>query len=155
MSTDIYRFDSTNFPFYGVAYEDYSDGAIPKYSKTSKTKRYDLRQKNVQAICDGNELLMTTRCYDGNISDVVMDMDSLDLLAKHIDCSRSYVCADCKLAMAGPILKTINLELGFVTKCPQKFADLIRDDIVRSVMLGWMDESAEHEERVREAIGLL
>ena len=147
LSTDIYRFDSTNFPFYGVAYEDYSDGAIPKHSKTSKTKRYDLRQKNVQAICDGNGLLMTTRCYDGNVSDVVMDMDSLDFLAKHIDCSRSYVCADCKLALAGPILKTIDLDLGFVTKCPQRFANLIRDDIVRSVMLGWMDESAEHEGR--------
>ena len=37
LSTDIYRFDSTNFPFYGVAYEDYSDGASPRYSKTSKT----------------------------------------------------------------------------------------------------------------------
>ena len=147
LSTDIYRFDSTNFPFYGVAYEDYSDGAIPKYSKTSKTKRNDLRQKNVQAICDGNGLLMTSRCYDGNVSDVVMDMDSLDFLSKHIDCSRSYVCADCKLALAGPILKTIDLDLGFVTKCPQRFADLIRDDIVRSVMLGWMDESAEHEGR--------
>ena len=147
LSTDIYRFDSTNFPFYGVAYEGYSDGAILKYSKTSKTKRNDLRQKNVQAICDGNGLLMTTRCYDGNVSDVVMDMDSLDFLAKHIDCSRSYVCTDCKLAMAGPILKTIDLDLGFVTKCPLKFADKIHDDIVRSVILGWMDESAKHEGR--------
>ena len=147
LSTYLYRFDSTNFPFYGLRYEDHSEGAIPKYSKTSKTKRYDLMQKNVQAICDGNGLLATTRCYDGNVSDVVMDLDSLDFLAKHIDCSQSYICADCKLAMAGPILKTIDLDLGFVTKCPQRFADKIHDDVVRSVMLGWMDESPEHEGR--------
>ena len=30
LSTDLYRFDSTNFPFYGLKYEDHSEGAIPK-----------------------------------------------------------------------------------------------------------------------------
>ena len=147
LSTDLYRFDSTNFPFYGLKYEDFSEGAMPKYSKTSKNKRYDLLQKNVQAICDGNGLLVSSRCYDGNVSDVIMDMDSLDFLARHIDCSESYICADCKLASAGLILRTMDLDLGFVTKCPLNFADRIHDDIVRSVMLGWMDESQKHEGR--------
>ena len=147
LSTDLYRFDSTNFPFYGLKYDDYNEGAIPKYSKTSKNRRYDLLQKNVQAICDGNGLLAVTRPYDGNVSDIVMNTDSLDFLAKHIDCSQSYICADCKLATAGLILKTMDLDLGFVTKCPLSFADRIHDDIVRSVMLGCMDESPEHEGR--------
>ena len=147
LSTDLYRFDSTNFPFYGVSYEDRSEGAIPKYSRTSKNKRYDLLQKNVQAICDGNGLLVSSRCYDGNVSDISMDMDSLDFLAKHIDCSRSYVCADCKLATSGLISKMMDMDLGFVTRCPLNFADRIHDDIVRSVMMGRMDESKGHEGR--------
>ena len=147
LSTDLYRFDSTNFPFYGVSYEDRSEGAIPKYSRTSKNKRYDLLQKNVQAICDGNGLLVSSRCYDGNVSDISMDMDSLDFLAKHIDCSRSYVCADCKLATSGLISKMMDMDLGFVTRCPLNFADRIHDDIVRSVMMGRMDESNGHEGR--------
>ena len=76
LSSYLYRFDSTNFPFYGVAYENYSEGAMPMYSKTSKNKRIDLLQKNVQAICDGNGLLASSRCYDGNVSDVVMNVNS-------------------------------------------------------------------------------
>ena len=147
LESDMYRFDSTNFPFYGLKYDDHCKGAMPKHSKTSKNRRYDLLQKNVQAICDGNGLLAMTRCYDGNVSDIEMNRDSLEFLEKHIDCSRSYVCADCKLATSDIILRMMDMDLGFVTRCPLNFADKIHDDVVRSVMLGEMDESSIHEGR--------
>ena len=44
----------------------------------------------------GGERYISEDCFKRPVADVVMDMDSLDFLAKHIDCSRLYVCADSK-----------------------------------------------------------
>ena len=144
LASDTYSMDATNFPFFGVGYKDRADGgAMPMYSKNSKSKRNDLMQKCVQGICDGNGILAYTRSYDGNTSDIEMNKDSLAFLKDRIDCSRSTVSADCKLCTGGLVKTMLDMGLGFVVKVPSSFACKIRDDIVHSAVVGGMDRSGE------------
>ena len=141
LASDVFRMDATNFPFYGVGYQKrYDGGAMPAYSKNSKTKRNDLMQKCVRGICDGNGILAYTRSYDGNTSDIEMNKDSLAFLKERIDCSRSIVSADCKLCTGGLIRTMTEMNLGFVAKVPSSFSEKIRDGIVNSAVTGVMDD---------------
>jgi transposase len=141
LTSDAYCMDATNFPFYGASYHTRNDpGALPIYSKNSKTKRYDLMQKCVQGICDGNGVLAYTRSYDGNTSDIEMNRDSLEFLKERIDCSRSIVSADCKLCTGDLIKRMIDSDIGFITKVPSSFSGKIRGDIINSAVTGVMDD---------------
>jgi transposase len=56
--------------------------------------------------------------------------------------------ADCKLAVSDIIKKLLDVRTHFITKVPTNFSAKIRDDIVRSVMMGTMDESPDHKGRL-------
>ena len=142
LGSDVFTMDATNFPFYGIGYNDRDDdGAMPKYSKNSKTKRNDLMQKCVQGICDGNGVLAYTRTYDGNTSDVKMNRDSLEFLKERVDCSRSTVSGDCKMCTFDLIKEMMTMNMGFVTKVPSSFSYKVRDDVITSALAEGMHES--------------
>jgi len=148
IDSNILRMDSTNFPFYGLKYDHWNDGgATPTFCGHSKNKRNDLLHKSVQALCNGNGIVMTSRSYPGNTSDIEMNRDTLSFIDTHLDTSKYTIIADCKACVSDIVGSIIDMGMSFVTKVPNSFSDLIRETIVKSALNGGMDESADYPGR--------
>lgn len=145
----INHLDATDIDLYGTKYGLWDDGgAQPKHNNHPKSKRKHLMQKEIHTICDGNGIPVHSRVYDGNVSDIEMNRDSIEFLRTHTDIENRVLIADCKLAVGDIIERLLDVRTHFITKVPTNFSEKIRDDIVRSVMLGTMDESQEHPGRL-------
>ena len=141
MSSNVFHIDVSDVDLWGTHYEDWSDGAMPKHNNHSKSKRNHLLQKVFGAVVDGNGLAATSRSYDGNTSDIEIDLDAIGFLKERVDLSENLVVADCKLAVSDILVPLMNEGAFFVTKVPSSFAKRIRRDIVYSAVSGTMDES--------------
>jgi len=145
----INHLDATDIDLWGTKYSIWDDGgAQPKHNNHPKSKRKHLMQKEIHTICDGNGIPVQSRVYDGNVSDIEMNRDSIEFLDTHTDIENRLLIADCKLAVSDIIKKLLDVRTHFITKVPTNFSEKIRDDIVRSVMIGTMDESPDHKGRL-------
>ena len=145
----INHLDATDIDLWGSKYGLWEDGgAQPKHNNHPKSKRKHLMQKEIHTICDGNGIPVHSRVYDGNVSDIEMNRDSIEFLSSHTDIENRVLIADCKLAVGDIIERLLDVRTHFITKVPTNFSEKIRDDIVRSAMLGIMDESPEHKGRL-------
>jgi transposase len=103
--------DGSNYTMFGEAYVmreiEYEEmlarngiyvreAPIPKYGGNPKNKRKDLVQLNIQTVTDSDGVLMYSRSYSGNVSDVEMDRDTLSYLIKKDDVKGSVIIADSK-----------------------------------------------------------
>ncbi|WP_400249650.1 hypothetical protein [Methanomethylophilus alvi] len=85
-------------------------------------------QKGIHTICDGNSIPFYSKAYDGNVSDMVMNCDSIEFLNSHTDIGDRLLIADCKM-VAGDIIGRM-LELGtyFIMKVSTKFSGKIMQE---------------------------
>lgn len=147
--SDTNHLDATDIDLWGTKYGLWDDdGTQPKHNNHPKSKRNHLMQKEIHTICDGNGIPIYSKAYDGNVSDMVMNRDSIEFLNSHTDIKDRLLIADCKMAAGDIIGRMLDVGTHFITKVPTNFSGKIRDDIVRSAMLGIMDESKEHEGRL-------
>lgn len=141
LMSDVYHMDSTNYPLFGIDYEDWTGCAtIPEYNNHSKVNLNTKLHKNVQAVVNGNGIMLYGKPYSGTVSDPKMNGETLGFMESHIDCSRSTVIADNKLTNLNLIQQMMGLGLGFISKVPESFCNHIQNDIVRSAVTGIMDE---------------
>ena len=141
MESNVFHIDVSDVDLWGAHYDDWADGAMPRHNNHSKSKRNHLLQKVFGAVVDGNGLAATSRSYDGNTSDIEIDLDAIGFLKERVDLSENLVVADCKLAVSDILIPLMNEGAFFVTKVPSSFANRIRNDIVYSAVSGTMDES--------------
>ena len=145
LHSHVDHLDATDVDLWGTKYGLWDDdGTHPEHNNHAKSKRNHLMQKEIHTICDGNGIPVYSKAYDGNVSDMVMNRDSIEFLDSHTDIGDRLLIADCKMAAGDIIGRMLEVGTHFITKVPTNFSGKIRDDIVRSAMSGIMDESEEH-----------
>lgn len=137
----IKHMDSTNYTVYALPPDDVGDGAaVPAFGGNAKDGRNDLLQYNAATITDGDRIIEYCKAYSGNVSDTVMDSETIDFLKGHVDPEQDTVIADCKLVNTSLITKLNGMGMGFVSKVPAIFSQKVQADLVRSAMTGVMDD---------------
>ena len=122
MESNVFHIDVSDVDLWGTNYDDWANGAMPRHNNHSKSKRNHLLQKVFGAVVDGNGLAATSRSYDGNTSDIEIDLDAIGFLKERVDLSENLVVADCKLAVSDILIPLMNEGAFFVTKVPSSFA---------------------------------
>lgn len=136
----VLHMDPTDISVDAIEQPDPEDGtAVPRHSGHAKDKRNEDLQYAMQTVVNSERVLMHLRPYSGNTSDFTMNLDTLATLEKRIDVTRSTIVADCKLVNSIIIKKMLKMEVGFVSKVPEGFADKIRSNILYSVRQGYTD----------------
>lgn len=149
LHSHVDHLDATDVNLWGTKYGLWDDdGTQPKHNNPAKSKRNHLMQKEIHTICDGNGIPVYSKAYDSNVSDMVMNRDSIEFLNSHTDIGDRLLIADCKMAAGDIIGRMLEVGTHFITKVPTNFSGKIRDDIVRSAMSGIMDGSEEHGGRL-------
>ena len=147
LNSNVFHIDVSDVDLWGTHYDDWTGGAMPRHNNHSKSKRNDLLQKVFGSVVDGNGLAAASRSYDGNTSDIEIDLDAIGFLKEKVDLSESLIVADCKLAVADILLPLLKDGAHFITKVPSSFANRIREDIVYSAVTGTMDDSPLYKGR--------
>jgi len=137
----IRHMDSTNYTVYAAACEREGE-AVPAFGGNAKNGRNDLLQYNAATVTDGDRIMEYSKAYSGNTADPVMDRDTIAFLKANIDPEENTLIADCKLVNTELVSELAGMGMGFISKAPSSFSDKIRDDIVYSVLSGYMDASS-------------
>ena len=131
LPSHVFHMDATDISLYAMMQEPRDGVAVPAYSGHAKDGRDHLVQYGMICVTDSNGLLRCQIPYSGNASDVVMDRDMIEFLSEKVECLRSTVVADSKMAN----METVNMlhekGLGFVTKCPASFAEKVRERVLK------------------------
>lgn len=106
-------------------------------------------QLNLSHIVDQSGIPLASQSYDGNASDVRMNEDMLEFIAREIDLKRCILMADSMLCVMVTLTRMAAPGYSFVTKVPMNFDDKVRGDLIRSSLLGEMDESPSRPGRLR------
>ena len=164
LSSDRFFMDATNYTMFGRRYLErqleydlglLEDGIepkespIPAYGGNAKDGRNDLVQLCLSHIVDRNGIPISSQSYDGNTSDIRMNEDMLEFIAKEMDLRKSILMADSKLCVMDILGRMVSSGYQFVTKVPASFDNKVREDVIRSVLSGEMDRSAERPGRMR------
>lgn len=125
LSSNVLHGDGTCFRFTGDPKEDvFADHiAVPKHGHPKVAGDGKYLQYNAYGIADDNRVLRTTRPYDGNVADEIMNRDALDFLEAVEDVKKIVFVADCKLASAAILDRMDDMEMGYVTKIPDNSID--------------------------------
>ena len=141
--SDVFHIDSTNISVWGVEHPADKEGAaVPKYCGDPKDGRRDLLHYAMQAVTDSNEIIRYMKPYDGNVSDSVMDADTIEWFGENFTAEerrRMTVVGDCKLPTAANMCRMMDLEMRFISKC----ADNFKGDGRRQV-LDWASTAVFH-----------
>jgi transposase len=138
----IRHMDATNYSVWAVPPAYWEDGALPAYGGNAKNGRKDLLQYSAATVTDGDRILEYCKAYSGNTSDVVMNRDTLDFLRKCVDPAENTVIADCKLVTGDLITALIEMNMGFISKLPEKFSGNIRDRMIEEALASKMASSS-------------
>jgi transposase len=130
LSSDIFHMDATNFSLYAVQQEERDGVAVPRYSGHAKDGRNGLVQYSMVSVTDSNGILRCQTPYSGNMSDAAMNREMIEFISKKVDCSRSTIVADSKLAGMPLVDLLCGKGLGFVAKCPSSFAEKARERVL-------------------------
>lgn len=164
LSTDRLFMDATNYTMFGMKYLERQlefdlgladegiapkESPIPAYGGNAKDGRNDLVQLNLSHIVDQSGIPLASQSYDGNASDVRMNEDMLEFIAREIDLKRCILMADSKLCVMETLTRMAAPGYSFVTKVPMNFDGKVRGDVIRSILLGEMDESPRRPGRLR------
>lgn len=129
-----YHMDSTDISFWGMEHVPDKEGAaIPKHNGHPKDKRPELLQYELQLITNSVRIIRYMKPYSGNVSDSVMDRRTLEDMGRIFtpeELAVSTVVGDRKLATAGNIMKILDMNLGFVSKCAENFIGGAKRDAV-------------------------
>lgn len=123
--SNVFHMDSTDVSVWGVEHPaDKEDAAIPKHNCHPKDGRKELLQYEMQAITDSNNIIRYMRPYDGNVSDSVMDADTIEWFGERFtpeDRRNMTLVGDCKLPTAANMSRMMDLGMRFVSKCAENF----------------------------------
>ena len=97
-----------------------------------KDGRTDRLQYNFQSMVDEFGMLGYMKAHDGNETDGAMAMDAVKFLAGKIEHRNIVAVADCKLMYSEMVDRLIWENIPFVSKCPENFAERIRDEAVKT-----------------------
>ena len=138
--------DGSNFTVYGHGYNTpgRNDGTMPMYGGNAKDGHTDRMQKNIIAMTDKEGHLMYAAPFDGNISDITMDLSAIEFVRTKVPAERTTIVADSKLANMTILPLLYDSGLDFVTKIPLNFNDRTHEAMVESALAGLMDSSKEH-----------
>lgn len=163
LSSDRFFMDATNYTMFGRKYLErqlefdlrlLEDGIepkespIPAYGGNAKDGRNDLLQLCLSHIVDRNGIPIASQSYGGNTSDIRMNGDMLEFIAKEMDLKKSILMADSKLCVMDILGRMASSGYRFVTKVPASFDGKVREDVVYSILRSEMDQSAERPGRL-------
>lgn len=123
----VLHMDSTDISVHCMEHlPDKEGAAVPRHNGHPKDNRPELLQYELQIVTDSNRVIRYMRPYDGNVSDSVMDRDTISDLARIFSEKERegiVLVGDCKLATADNIGLMIDSGFGFVSKCAVNFKD--------------------------------
>ncbi len=150
LESNVLHGDGTCFKFTGDPKDDVFEEhiAVPKHGHPKIAGYGKYLQYNAYGIADGSRVLRTTRPYDGNVSDPVMNRDALEFLDRVEDPKRLVFVADCKLASAGLLDRMDAMGIGYVTKLADNTIDDGRDKALMVALPElYLDEDDGHIRR--------
>ena len=106
---------------------------VPRFGHP-KDGRTDRLQYNFQSVVDEFGMLGYMKAHDGNETDGIMAMDAVKFLAEKIEHRNIVAVADCKLIYSEMVDRLIWENIPFVSKCPENFAERIRDKAVETAL---------------------
>ncbi len=154
--TDRLFMDATNYTMFGIRYltrqTEFDMGLeekgiipkespIPAYGGNAKDGHNDRVQLSLSHVVDRNGIPVVSSSYDGNTSDITMNKDMIEFLARELDMKRCILMADSKLCVKDVLNSLISSGTAFVTKVPVNFDGKVKDDVIYSVLHSTMDPS--------------
>ena len=139
--------DSTNFSVRCIFKEDTGDGtAVPRHSGHPKDLHRELMQYCLQVVTDSNRVIRYMKPYSGNVSDYVMNKETLEYIGKNHgdDLDKIVYVADSKL-MSREIMSLIeSMGIGFASPCPENFGGNLRARSIAAADAAGMAEEGEY-----------